>query len=308
MKKRIKASHAKIRNSFSFFKPAKVTQLVKEAIQEWQKDKVSSLAASLAYYTIFSITPLLIISISIAGAIFGEKAARGEIVGQIQDWVGQEGATLIQTALDNASRPDISNFASLISVVVLLFGASGVFAQLQEALNTVWNVKTKPKSGIWNFIRKRILSFSMVLAIGFLLLASLLLSTVLTTLSNFEIGIFANFSFIWGLLDNVVSFGLITLLFALIYRYLPDVTISWKDVWVGATITSLLFGLGKWGLGFYLGRASFASTYGAAGSLVFFLAWVYYSAQILLFGAELTKIYARRYGSQILPDKNSTCI
>ncbi len=145
----------------------------------------------------------------------------------------------------------------------------------------------------------------MVLVIGILLLASLLLSAILTTLSNLEIGIFSNFSFIWGLLDNAVSFALVTLLFALVYRYLPDVTISWKDVWVGATITALLFALGKWGLGFYLGRASFASTYGAAGSLVVILAWVYYSAQILLFGAELTQVYARKYGSQILPDKNS---
>ncbi len=305
MKKPIYRSQARIRNSFSFFKVAQVIELIKEAFGEWQKHKVSSLAASLAYYTIFSITTLLIISISIAGIIFGEKAARGEIIGQIQDWVGQEAGKLIQTALDNANRPKISNFASLISLVVLLFGASGVFAQLQEALNTVWNVTTKPKSAIWNFIKKRILSFLMVLVIGILLLASLLLSAILTTLSNLEIGIFSNFSFIWGLLDNAVSFALVTLLFALVYRYLPDVTISWKDVWVGATITALLFALGKWGLGFYLGRASFASTYGAAGSLVVILAWVYYSAQILLFGAELTQVYARKYGSQILPDKNS---
>ena len=305
MKKRIGHSQLRIRNSFSFFKPAKVIQLLKEAIQEWQKDKASILAASLAYYTIFSLTPLLVISISIAGAIFGKKAARGEIVVQIQSLVGEEGAKLIQTALDNASSPDISNVASLISVAILLIGASGVFAQLQESLNIVWNVKAKPKASIWNFIRKRILSFSMVLAIGFLLLASLVFSAVITTLSKFEIGIFSNFSFIWGLLDTGISFGLITLLFALIYRYLPDVKISWKDVWVGGIITALLFTLGKWGLGFYLGRASFASTYGAAGSLVVILAWVYYSAQILLFGAELTQVYARRYGSQILPDKNS---
>ncbi|MEC4985281.1 MAG: YihY/virulence factor BrkB family protein [Oscillatoria sp. PMC 1076.18] len=282
-----------------------IFELFKETFQEWQEDKTPRLAAALAYYTVFSLAPLLIIAIAIAGAIFGEEAARGEIVGQIQGLVGQNGAEVIQTAIENANQPDLRNTASLISVIVLLFGASGVFAQLQDALNTVWEVKPKPGRGIKNFIRKRILSFSAVLGIGFLLMVSLVINAALAGLSTYLSDLVPGIDFLWQIVNFVLSFTIITFLFALLYKYLPDVHIKWNDVWIGAAITSLLFTIGKFVLGAYLGGGSFGSAYGAAGSLVIVLAWVYYSAQILFFGAEFTQVYARRYGSQIVPDKHS---
>lgn len=278
-----------------------IFKLIKEAFGEWQQDKASMLAAALAYYTVFSIAPLLVIAIAIAGAIFGQDAAQGEIVSQINQLVGQEGAEAIETILANADRPQLGSLASIISVVVLFIGASGVFAQLQEALNTVWNVQAKPNAGIWEFIRKRLLSFGMVLAIGFLLLVSLILSAMLSGISKLEINLLPGLTPLWQLVNFAVSFGLITLLFALIYKYLPDAKIRWKDVWIGATITALLFTIGKFLIGLYLGRGSLGSAYGAAGSLIVFLAWVFYSAQILLFGAEFTQVYARKYGKKILP-------
>ena len=280
-------------------------KLLKESFQEWQQDKVSLLAAALAYYTVFSITPLLVIAIAIAGAVFGRDTARGEILAQINELVGQQGAEAIEMALTNANQPQLSSMASIISIVVLLIGASGVFAQLQEALNTVWNVKAKPNGGIGQIIRKRLLSFGMVLAIGFLLLVSLLVSAILSGISKLEINLVPGFTPFWELLNFVISLAFIAFLFALIYKYLPDVKIRWKDVWVGAIMTALLFTLGKYFIGLYLGRGSLGSAYGAAGSLIVFLAWVFYSAQILLFGAEFTQVYARKYGRKIRPDRHA---
>lgn len=285
-----------------------IWRLLKETWQEWQDDNASRLAASLAYYTIFSLSPLLIIVISIAGAIFGEEAARGEIVGQIQGLVGNEGAQVIETAIQNANQPDVSSIASTISIIVLIFSASGVFAQLQEALNVIWEVKAKPKQGIWGFIRKRTLSFSVVLGIGFLLLVSLVISAVLSALNNYLSGLIPGIDLIWIIVNFLLSFAITTFLFALIYKFLPDVKISWSDVGIGAIITSLLFSIGKYILGAYLGGGSFGSTYGAAGSLVIILAWVYYSTQILFFGAEFTQVYARKYGSRIIPDRHAVPI
>lgn len=285
-----------------------IFKLLKETFQEWQEDKASRLAAALAYYTVFSLTPLLILAIAIAGSIFGQEAARGEIVGQIEGLVGTEGAKAIQTAIDNANQPDVSSVASLISVVVLLFSASGVFAQLQDALNTIWEVQPKPGVGVKGFIRKRLLSFSAVLGIGFLLMVSLIVSAILSGLSGYAQDLIPGTDWLWQILNLVISFGVLTLLFALIYRFLPDVKISWNDVWIGAMITAVLFSIGKEALGLYLGRGSFGSTYGAAGSLVVILAWVYYSAQILFFGAEFTQVYARRYGSRIVPDKHAQSV
>ena len=280
-------------------------RLLKEAFQEWQSDKASLLAAALAYYTVFSITPLLVIAIAIAGAVFGQEAAQGEILNQINGLIGEQGARVIETGLANADKPKTSSIASIVSVVILLVGASGVFAQLQSALNTVWNVKVKPNAGIGEFIRKRLLSFGMVLTIGFLLLVSLMFSAMLSGINQLQINLLPGFDSIWRLLNIGVSFAFVTLLFALIYKYLPDVEIRWKDVWVGAIITALLFTLGKFFIGLYLGRGSLGSTYGAAGSLIVFLAWVFYSAQILLFGAELTQVYARKYGKKIRPNSHA---
>ena len=303
-------SAAKLRAVIYIFWPMPIRikpifRLLKEAFTEWQQDKASILAAALAYYTVFSITPLLVIAISIAGAVFGQEAARGEIVQQINQLVGQQGAEVIETALANADRPKLSSIASIISIVLLLIGASGVFAQLQTALNTVWNVKPKPDAGIWGFIRKRLLSFGMVLAIGFLLLVSLILSAMLSGISKLEINFLPGLTPLWQIGNSITSFCAIALLFALIYKYLPDAKISWKDVVVGSVVTALLFTVGKFLIGLYLGRGSLGSAYGAAGSLVVFLAWVFYSAQILLFGAELTQVYARKYGKKIRPNSHA---
>lgn len=286
-----------------------ILDLLKETFSEWSKDKASRLSAALAYYTVFSLAPLLIIVIAIAGAVFGEEAARGEIVGQIQGLVGRDGAEFIETAIENANKPATGRFASIISVVVLLFGASGVFAELQDALNTVWEVQAKPERGLINVIRNRFLSFTMVLGVGFLLLVSLVASAALAATVNFFGHLLPpGLDFVWQLANFIFSFIVATVLFGLIYKVLPDVKIGWSDVWIGAAITSVLFSIGRYVLGQYLGNSSFGSTYGAAGSLVVVLAWVYYAAQILFFGAEFTQVYARKYGSQIVPDKNAVAL
>jgi membrane protein len=286
-----------------YMKIKTIISLLKETFGEWNKDGASTLAASLAYYTIFSIAPLVIIAIAIAGSIFGEEAARGQIVTQIQSLVGKDGAEVIETAIKNSRQPEANSIASLISIVILLFGASGVFAQLQDALNTIWNVKVKPQKGVLTFLRKRLLSFSAVLGIGFLLLVSLVVSASLSAFTGYLGGFLQNMSILGTVLNFTISFGVITLLFAFMFKYLPDVKITWNDVIIGAVITALLFNIGKFLLGLYLGTGSFSSTYGAAGSLVILLIWVYYSAQILFFGAEFTQVYASRYGSQIVPNK-----
>lgn len=285
-----------------------ILDLLKETFSEWSKDKASRLSAALAYYTVFSLAPLLIIVIAIAGAVFGEEAARGEIVGQIQGLVGRDGAEFIETAIENANKPATGRFASIISIVVLLFGASGVFAELQDALNTVWEVQAKPERGLINVIRNRFLSFTMVLGVGFLLLVSLVASAALAATVNFFGHLLPGLDFLWQLANLIFSFVVTTVLFGLIYKTLPDVKIGWSDVWIGAAITSVLFSIGRYVLGQYLGNSSFGSTYGAAGSLVVVLAWVYYAAQILFFGAEFTQVYARKYGSQIVPDKNAVAL
>ena len=286
-------------------KPKVIVELLKETFHEWQEDKASRLAAALAYYTAFSIAPLIIIAIAIAAVVFGEEAARGGIDDQLRGLIGQQGATAVQEMIKNSSKPAEGTIATIISVVLLLFGASGVFGQLQDSLNTIWEVAPKPGRGIMGFIKDRFLSFAMVLGIGFLLLVSLLLSAILAALSNFLGGMMPSLSVLWGILNFLISFGVITVLFALIYRVLPDAKIAWGDVWTGAIITALLFTIGKSLIGLYLGNSSVGSTYGAAGSFVVFLLWVNYSAQILFFGAEFTQVYANKYGSRIVPAKNA---
>ncbi|WP_138499965.1 YihY/virulence factor BrkB family protein [Nostoc sp. PA-18-2419] len=282
-----------------------IWQLFQETFQEWSEDKASRLAAALAYYTIFSIAPLLIIVIAIAGAAFGEEAARGQIVGQIQGLVGKSGAEFIQTAINNANKPQTGAIASIISVVVLLLGATGLFTELQDSLNTIWEVKPKPGQGVTNIIRLRFLSFAMIIGIGFLLLVSLVISTGLAALSAYFSNLLPGVDFLWKILNFVISFAITTFLFGLIFKVLPDVKIAWSDVLIGAILTSFLFSIGRFLLGQYLGNGSFGSAYGAAGSLVIILAWVNYAAQILFFGAEFTQVYARRHGSGITPTKNA---
>lgn len=277
--------------------------LLKETCIQWLEHKAPRLAAALAYYMVFSLAPMLIIAIAIAGAIFGEDAARGQIVGQISDVVGQEAASIIEKALSNASRPDLSNFASLISVGVLFFAASGVFAQLQDALNTIWGVQPKPGREVIQFIIKRIISFAIVISIGFLVILSLLLSAAIAGLIQLEL--IPGLSELWQYVSTVISFVLTTILFALIFKFLPDAKVAWSDVWIGAILTSVLFAIGRWLLEWYFAQTGFGSTYGAAGSLIVLLAWVYYSAQILFLGAEFTEVYARKYGSHITPNRHS---
>ncbi|MBD2410949.1 ribonuclease BN [Nostoc calcicola FACHB-389] len=282
-----------------------IWSLFQETFKEWSEDKASRLAAALAYYTIFSIAPLLIIVIAIAGAVYGEEAARGEIVRQIQGLVGPDGAEFIQTAIQNANKPQTGVMASVISIVVLLLGATGLFTELQDSLNTIWEVKPKPGRGVTNIIRLRFLSFAMVLGIGFLLLVSLVISTVLAALATYFSNLIPGVDFLWQILNFIISFAITTFLFGLIFKVLPDVKIAWSDVLIGAILTSFLFSIGRFLLGQYLGNGSFGSTYGAAGSLVVILAWVNYAAQILFFGAEFTQVYSRRHGSGITPTKNA---
>lgn len=282
--------------------------LLKESFEEWKDDGSLELGAALAYYTIFSLAPMLLIAISVAGLIFGREAAQGELVGQLRGLIGQQGAEFIQTMVANAGKQGSGLLGTILGIATILFGATGVFVQLQTSLNQIWDVEAKPAKGIWGFLRTRVLSFGMVLGIGFLLLVSLVVSAGIAALDTYATGIFPGAEVVIGIVGTVVGLGLITLLFAMIFRYLPDVKIAWKDVWVGAAITSLLFLIGKVLIGLYLGNSSVASTYGAAGSLVILLLWIYYSAQILFFGAEITQVYATRYGSGIVPDENAVAV
>lgn len=278
--------------------------LLKATIVEWNEDKVPLFAAALAYYTVFSLAPLLLIVISIVGLVFGEEAARGEIVGQIQGVIGKEGAEAIQAMIQNTQKSESGGIlASVIGVVTLLLGASGVFGQIQDALNTIWEVKPKPKRSLKSFLKDRFLSFAMVLVIGFLLLVSLVLSAVFVAISNFFNTALPGFAIFGEALNFLVSFGVITLLFASIYKFLPDVIVRWKNLWTGSIITAFLFTIGKFLIGLYLGNSSIGSTYGAAGSIVVILIWVFYSAQILLIGAEFTQVYSKYRGTPILPSK-----
>lgn len=272
--------------------------LLKAAFDDFNEDKAPRLAAALSYYTIFSLAPLLIVVIAVAGLAFGQEAVQGRLDEQIQGLVGEQGGDMIQEMVQNARRPNESLIATIVGVVTLLLGAGGVFGQLKDALNTVWEVEPK-KQGILATIRSQFISFTMVLGVGFLLLVSLVVSAVISAISTLINGMFGNTEFLLQLLNFVISFGFITLLFALIYKILPDTDIKWQDVWVGAAFTSLLFTIGKTLIGLYLGNSGISSTYGAAGSLVVVLLWIYYSAQILLFGAEFTQVYAKRYGSWV---------
>lgn len=280
--------------------------LLKDATFAWWEHKVPRLGAALAYYTIFSLGPLMLIIIAIAGQVFGEEAAQGQIVQQIQGLVGEEGAKAIEAMLISARKPSAGIVATVLGVVMLLFGASGVFGQLQDALNTIWGVTPKPGRGLWGFLKDRFLSFAMVVGIAFLLLVSLVVTAALSALGT----LFGEWgASVGGQAANfVISFGVITFLFAMIFKVLPDVRLAWRDVWVGAALTSLLFTIGKLLIGLYLGRSSTASAFGAAGSLVVLLIWIYYSAQILFFGAEFTRAYAAKRGSRVTATPNAVPI
>ncbi|PZV09209.1 MAG: ribonuclease BN [Leptolyngbya sp.] len=285
--------------------PKQVWRLLKQAFQEWNQDQASQLAAALAYYTLFSLAPLLILAIAIASLFFDNGAVRGQLMGQVESLMGGASAEFVRTVLDNANRPGESSgwVASAISVVLLLVGATGVLSQLQLSLNTIWNLEARPGIGLIAQLRKRLLSLGMVIVIGFLLLVSLIASSIISGFSGYLNTLIPGLDALVQLLNFVLAFGLSTLLFAIMFKYLPDAIIDWRDVWFGATATAILFSVGKYLIGLYLGNSSFGSSYGAAGSVIIVLVWVFYSAQILFYGAELTQVYSRRFGSQIRPNK-----
>ena len=275
--------------------------LLKDTAAHWMEDNALRLSAALAYYSIFSIAPLLVLAVGLAGWLLGPDAVSGRLSEELRGLVGNEAAKAMQAMIQSASKPSQSLAATIVGLVTLLLGASGVFGQLKDALNTIWEVRPKPGLGIRGFVRERLLSFSMVLVIGFLLLISCLLTTLLKVFSQWIEAILQLPSWLWGGAGLLASFAIVTLLFALIFKVLPDVKIAWKHVWIGAATTGLFFELGKFGLAFYLAQESTTSSFGSAGSVVLVLLWVYYASCILLFGAEFTKVYAAAHGGKLQP-------
>jgi membrane protein len=273
--------------------------LLRKSVQAWNDDYAPSMGAALAYYTTFSLAPVLIIVIAVAGLVFGQEAARGEIVLQVGGLIGEPGAKTIEELLANASRPQSSVAASIVGLLTLLLGATSVFAELQSALDRIWRVPALPqRSGILTLVRARLWSFGMVVAMGFLLLVSLVIGAALSALSAWGRTLFPAGLAVLQALNLGLSFGVTALLFAMAYRILPRARIAWSDVWIGAVATAVLFTLGKYLIGLYLGRAAMSSGFGAAGSFVIILVWVYYSAQIFLVGAEFTWVFAHSHGSR----------
>jgi membrane protein len=291
------------RNSTSF--PGNALSLLKQTFQEWLQDKAPQLGAALAYYTVFSLAPLILVLLSIVGVIFREDPAGAwtKITQQMSYFLDPSAVEVVQSIAQNASQPGKSMIATIIGIALALFGASGVFGQLQDALNTIWGVKAKPGRGIWGFLRNRFLSFAMVGGICFLLLVSLAIEALLKGFSHYVQSLLPGGMVIALAVYLVFDFTVVVLLFAMIFKFLPDVKIQWRDVWIGAVITAILFGIGKWLLGFYLGSGAAGSAYGAASSLITLLLWVYYSSQILLFGAEFTQVYAQRAGRGFKPSE-----
>jgi membrane protein len=282
--------------------PSKMFQLAKQTYNEWSADGGSTLGAALAYYSIFSLTPLLVIAAGVASLVYKEEAARGQIVHEVEKNIGHPAAQALQDMVMHANETGGSWLATLIGIGTMLIGASGAFVQLQNSLNIIWKVAPKPGRTIWNMVRERYLSFVVVALTAALLFLSLVVNAVLVALQEWLSGVLPPASVtLWQGVYALISFAVITLLFALLYKLLPDVIVAWRDVWVGALVTALLFTLGKYVISLYLGRSSLGSAFGAAGSLVAILVWVYYSAQIVLFGAEFTRIYAECCGTHVRP-------
>jgi membrane protein len=292
-------------------KPRRVSKgvfgLVKATFSSWSDDRAPKMAAALAYYTAFAVAPLLLIAIAVAGSIFGQEAARGEVVNQISGLVGQKGAEAIQEILQNAWNPEKGRIATLVGILAFLVAATGVFGELQDSLNQIWKVRKRSNRGILGILKDRFLSMMLVLGIGFLLLVSLLMTTALQAMSGALVS--------WGgggiflqILGAVLSFAIVAALFTTMFKVLPDARTRWRDAWIGGLLTALLFTLGKFLIGLYLGKSTVGTTYGAAGSFVLFLLWVNYSAQILFLGAEFTKTYADLRGTTPKPDSDAYAI
>ena len=285
-----------VANSFS---------LLKQTFSEWLEDKAPQLGAALAYYTVFSLAPLVLLLLAIVGFLFRKDPSGTweKITEQMSYFLDNSAIEVVQNIAQTASHPNKSALATTIGVLLALFGASGVFGQLQDALNTIWGVKAKPGNSIGTFLRARFLSFAMVAGVCFLLLVSLVLESVLKSFSQYVQAMFPGGIIIALVVYSIFDLAVVVLLFALIFKFLPDVKIQWRDVWIGAVMTAIFFAIGKWALGLYLGSGTAASAYGAASSLITLLLWIYYSSQILLFGAEFTQVYAARAGRAFVPDK-----
>jgi len=276
--------------------------ITKHALAGWWNDNVPRLGASLSYYTLFALAPILIIAIAIAGFFFGPEAVRGEVVAQIRGLLGEEGARAVQAMLEGAAKPSDSRVATAVGLFTFFLGATGAFLELQTALNGIWRVKPKENGKWWKeLLLQRLVSFGLVIAVGFLLLVSLVVSAGLAALNRYMGTMFPAMAEVWNAVNLLVSFGVVTLLFALIYRVLPDVDLIWRDVWLGAVVTAGLFTVGKSLIGLYLGTSGVASAYGAAGSVLVILIWVYYSAQIVLLGAEFTRAWVEWEGAHPRP-------
>jgi membrane protein len=279
--------------------------LLKQAAVDWMEDNALRLSAALSYYSIFSIAPLLVIAIAIAGWFLGPQVAQGMLHDQLSGLLGAKAAEGVEGMIQSASKPTSSVMAGIMGGITLLLGASGVFGQLKDALNTIWEVEAKPGRGVWKFIHERLLSFGMVAVIGFLLLVSLFVTTALAGVSKYLGSVLPMSGVLLGVLSSAVSFGVITVLFASVFKFLPDAKVQWRHVWIGAALTALLFEIGKALLAWYLGKQGAASAYGAATSAVLLLLWVYYASLILFYGAEFTQVYARAKGARIEPSENA---
>ncbi|MGI9040437.1 MAG: YihY/virulence factor BrkB family protein, partial [Gemmatimonadales bacterium] len=286
---------------------ASLWQVLKRAFAGWWNDNVPRLGASLSFYTLFALAPILIVAIAIAGLFFGPEAVRGEIVGQVRGLVGTEGARAVQAMLEGASQPSSSVTATAVGLLTFFIGATGAFLELQTALNAIWRVKPRedpPLRAARAMLVQRLVSFGLVIGVGFLLLVSLVVSAGLAALNKYLGNAFPGFTIMWEGLNVLVSLGVITLLFAMIYKILPDVELRWRHVWVGGLVTAGFFTVGKQLIGLYLGTSGVASTYGAAGSVVVLLVWVYYAAQVVLLGAEFTREYVEQFGERVRPSEH----
>lgn len=272
--------------------------VVQAAAIAWREDRAQSMGAALAYYAMFSIAPLLLIAISVAGMIFGQEAARGEIYAQLNHLMGEQGALVVQNLLESTRQPSQGMFATAIGLGLLLIGATTVFGELQQSLDTIWRVEAQTDTGLWQLIRTRLLSFGMVLGVGFLLMVSLLFSAAISALSAWWAPLFRGWVLLASVCNVVFSFVLTTGMFAMIYKIMPRTSIRWVEVWMGAAMTAALFTGGKWLIGLYIGRSAFADGYGPAGAVLALLVWIYYSAQIFLLGAELTRAYSLLLGER----------
>ena len=287
----------------------KIGFLLKETFSGFINDNGIKLSAALSYYTVFSLPPLMIIIMSLSGIFFGAEAVKGEIFGQINGRVGSDSALQIQETLRKVELSNSSSFAQTFGIIVLLIGASGVFAEIQDSINYIWGIKAKPKRGFIKYLYNRLMSFSMIGSVGFLLLVGLIVNSIIAILRKRLAIIFPHETiYLFNVVNTLVIFSIITLLFIIIFKTLPDGKIAFRDCFIGASFTAFLFMIGKFVIGFYLGRYNIASVYGAAGSIILILVWVYYSAIILYFGAEFTKVFAHTHGQKIIPNAYSVQI